>query len=69
MATSFTAADLVVGRVISQDEGFVLVEIAKDEQRKLSIESGDQFFTLAFIRMGDDGKPEFWKPWLEKESK
>lgn len=59
----FTAADLVVGRVVSEDEGFMLVEIMKREATDtFTLQEGDQFYTLAFVRM-NEGKAELWKPW------
>jgi hypothetical protein len=61
--TEFTIHDLVVGRVVNEDDDFMLVEIAKDEHRKVNIDEGDQFYTMAFIHQPDDGQMEIWKPW------
>lgn len=60
----FSTEDIIVGRVISEDKDFMLIEIAKDENRQLTLEPNDRFYTLVFVRMTDTGKPEFWKPWL-----
>lgn len=49
----YTENDIVIGRVVSEDENFILLEIAKDIHRKLHIEEGDSFFTLIFTA----GKP------------
>lgn len=60
---TFTRDDLVVGRVVSEDEGFMLIEIMKREATDtFTLQDGDRFFTLAFVRQVD-GRTELWKPW------
>lgn len=55
--------DLVVGRVVSEDEGFMLIEIMKREDTDtFTLQEGDQFYTLMFVRQVDD-RTEVWKPW------
>lgn len=61
----FTRDDLVVGRVVSEDDGFMLIEIMKREATDtFTLQEGDQFYTLMFVRqVGDRAEP--WKPWQE----
>lgn len=55
--------DLHVGRVLSETDDHVTVEIGKHSDVDFSLlEEGDQFFTIAFIR-NVKGKPKFWRPW------
>lgn len=62
MANSFTSKDLVVGRVVSEDSGFILIEIMKHDTDTFTLQEGDRFYTLMFVRQVDDGV-EAWKPW------
>lgn len=56
---------LCVGRVLFEDDDFMGLEIIKNEERKLKVETGDRFFTLIFLKRDPDGSAEVWKPWDE----
>jgi hypothetical protein len=60
-----------VGRVLHEDDAFLTLEVAKDEHRPLSIESGDRFLTLVFVRSkpthADPQRAEAWLPWEETD--
>lgn len=60
----FTIEDLVVARVLNEDDTFVTLEICKDDNRKLQLDpdTPDQFFTMAFMKNTPDGMI-IWKPW------
>lgn len=47
------ADQVVVGRVLNEDDEFMILEVAKDENRELQIREGDRFYTLIFTQ----GKP------------
>lgn len=67
-----------VGRVVSEDDGFLLLEIAKSDQEPYSLQEGDQFYTLLFVtREARDGEMKLrmaargeklraWLPWEER---
>lgn len=66
--------NLVVARVLSEDDDFMTVEIIKNEERKLTLdpETPDQFYTMLFIKQDDDPDAEVedgvssvvvYKPW------
>lgn len=64
---AFSQDDVVVGRVISEDDDFMVVEIGKHDGVKWTVEPlpGEQqmsFYTLLFCRFRD-GQPTFEKPW------
>ena len=49
----FTDKDIMVGRVVNEDDNFMLLEVCKDENRQLRLEEGDKFYTIIFTA----GKP------------
>lgn len=61
----FSREDLAIGRVVSEDEGFMLIEIMKREDTDtFTLQDGDRFYTLLFVHQVD-GRTEAWKPWRE----
>lgn len=56
--------DLVVARVLAEDDRFLTVEIPKsqDETMTLNEETPDQFYVMAFVQPDDD-ELAFEKPW------
>ena len=58
-----------VGRVLHEDDAFLTIEIAKHDDRPLSVEEGDRFLTLLFIRNApthaDPQRAVAWLPWAE----
>jgi hypothetical protein len=61
-----TGADLCVGRVLHEDDDFMTIEVVKNEERPLNIESGDRYLTLLFVRQVD-GAGQVWKPWKDTD--
>jgi hypothetical protein len=59
--------DVVVARVLSEDDRFLTVEIAKNNDEKFTLdqEIPDQFHTMIFLKMVD-GQAVAWKPWEEE---
>lgn len=58
----FTSADVAVGRVISEDSGFILIEFLKDDAQTFTLQDGDRFYTVLFVQM-EGSEPTFQKPW------
>jgi hypothetical protein len=56
--------NVCVGRVVSEDEDFMLLEVIKNEERKLQLdpETPDKFHMLMFVHQTENGI-EVWKPW------
>lgn len=55
-----------VGRILHEDDGFLTIEVAKSDQWRLSVESGDRFLTLLFVHQADTPhgpRAEAWLPW------
>lgn len=63
---SFSQDDIVVARVVNEDEKFLLVEIPKDDEHVFHLEEGEtgsnRFYTMLFTQF-KDGEPTFEKPW------
>lgn len=62
---SFSRDDVAVARVISEDEGFMLLEVMKDETQTFHLDpavENNRFYTLVFVRF-ENGVPSFVKPW------
>jgi len=57
-------SDLIVGRVVHEDEKFITIEIAKsnDTPYTLDPETPDRFYTLLFVK-SEDGSVRVWRPW------
>lgn len=55
-------ADLRVARVLHQDERFLTLEVAKQDDWPLQIQDGDEFLTLLFVKQRD-GAVHAWLPW------
>ena len=53
---------LKVGRILSQDEDSVILEIQKSQDTPIDLFGGEQFLTLIFVR-SNNGKVESWDPW------
>ena len=59
MRLRFDASKAVVGRVVNEDDDFLLLE-------QLDPETPDRFFTLVFARVieeDDEKVMETWRPW------
>lgn len=57
-------AQLKVARVLHEDEGFMTLEVAKDDNRPLRIEDGDRFLTILFLhKVPGSNDLEAWLPW------
>jgi hypothetical protein len=54
-STHFTEKDIVLARVLNEDDDFMTLEVIKNDARELNLESGDTFFTIIFTN---------GKPWL-----
>lgn len=62
---SFSRDDLVVARVVNEDDDFLLLEIPKSDQHVFHLDDdkeGNRFHTMLFASMRD-GEPTFVKPW------
>lgn len=53
---------ITIGRVVSQDDDFVMLEVPKSITEELHIEQGDEFLTVIFVR-NRNGAVESWNPW------
>lgn len=49
-----------VARVLFEDDDFITLEIAKDDERQLRIEDNDRFYCLVFL---NTKQRKFWVPW------
>lgn len=49
----FTQGDVVLARVLHQDDDLMTLEVIKNDARVLRLEDGDQFVTILFTA----GKP------------
>lgn len=60
-------SDIIVARVLHEDNAFMTLEVVKDETRELTLnpEKPDRFLTLLFIKQ-EDGATVVWKPWEEE---
>lgn len=54
---------LLVGRVISEDDKFMLLEIPKDLNEPMTIKEGDQFYTLMFMQRAGGNNVSPFIPW------
>ena len=64
---SFGQENIVVGRVVSEDDDFMVLEVAKSDDVKWTVaplpgESNLSFYTLLFCQF-QNGQPTFKKPW------
>lgn len=59
--------DLVVARVLSEDEQFMTVELSKDNEQRFTLDPDepDRYYIMVFIKMKDEDGPKIWKPWEE----
>lgn len=55
---------LQVGRVVSEDDKFLLIEVLKDKNETFTLQENDRFLTLMFVHK-PEGRPgvEIWTPW------
>jgi hypothetical protein len=59
--------DVVVARVLFEDDDMMTLEIAKDPERVLQLDDGDRFFTMIFVQFNDPKTTAaFEKPWEMK---
>lgn len=63
-------SDIRVGRVLHEDDAFITLEVAKDEDRPLRVEDGDRYLTLLFVRNkpthADPHRAVAWLPWKDQ---
>ncbi len=62
---SFSQDDVIVGRVVSEDDDFLLVEFPKSPDHKFHLDENreaNRFLTMLYVKM-IDGQPVFGKPW------
>lgn len=54
-----------VGRVVSEDDKFVLLEVPKDMTEPVTLQEGDRFWTLVFVKAERPGSQRMvaWLPW------
>lgn len=67
MSLNIYQSQMQVGRVVTEDEKFMLLEIAKDQTEPVTLQEGDRFFTLVFVRAIGPQQADIWVPW-ESES-
>lgn len=56
---------MVVGRVINEDDDFILMEFPKSDSHKFNLDDNpdqNQFYIMLFLRL-KNGNPDFTKPW------
>jgi len=62
--------NILVARVLSEDDKFMTLEVAKDDNTSFTLDpdpnSPDRFFMVIFVhpREDMDNTLEAWKPWL-----
>lgn len=62
----FTQNDLTLGKVLDEDEDFMLVKLIKKATTQIPLNEGDRFHMFAFVRFNEDTEQaEIWKPWEE----
>lgn len=65
MTMQASGSDVIVARVLSQDDKFMTLELAKSDKESFTLQEGDQFLTLIFVTA--EGLPKghlrAWKPW------
>lgn len=62
---------LAIARVLSEDDDFATVEVAKHDRVTFHLQQndagetvgGDKFLTLIWVRKSDEGGMETWIPW------
>ena len=62
---SFSQGNLVVGRVVNEDDDFMLIEIPKSDEHTFHLDDDveqNRFYTMLFCSF-KDGEPTFVKPW------
>lgn len=62
---SFSSDDVVVGRVVNEDDDFILIEFPKSDQHTFHLDDdkeNNRFFTMLFCAF-ENGEPSFDKPW------
>lgn len=64
----FHKRHLQIGRVLFEDDGFITLEIPKDQGRQLKLEDGDRFLTCVFMKHDPtDNSMVIWTPWEKEE--
>lgn len=66
---------LKVGRILSQDDDFAVIEVGKTDKVTFHLQQddegetvgGDQFLTFLFVRSDGDGSMETWDPFVGEE--
>lgn len=62
---AFSKDDMVVGRVVTEDDDFILIEFPKSDEHTFHLsddKNQNQFYTMLFCSF-KDGEPTFIKPW------
>lgn len=64
--------DVTIGRVLSEDKDFMILEVAKHNEVKFTLSEApgsNRFLSLLFVRHLDDKEQmlEVYKPWNEEE--
>lgn len=63
-------SDLRVGRILHEDADLMTIEVAKSDQRRLSLENGDRFLTILFVKHSpsavDQARMVAWLPWEDR---
>lgn len=62
MVMQAKGSDILVARILSEDEDFLTIEIMKDENNTFTLRDGDRFLTLMFVRQ-EGGDLKAFKPW------
>lgn len=61
--------DILIGRVLNEDDGSILIEVPKQMDREIHLEEGDRFLSLMFVHnVAPQGAPpvvEAWVPWRD----
>lgn len=57
--------DVCVMRVLTEDDRFMTVEIAKSDSENFTLneDTPDEFHTFVFLRHKEGNVLEVWKPW------
>lgn len=55
--------DLTVGRILKKDDpDHAVIEVSKNQDVTFTLEDGDEYLTLLFVRADGKGGYEAWNP-------
>lgn len=55
---------ILPARVLHEDDDFITIEVGKHDDVSFTLESGDRFLTMVFVRFVGD-RARAWLPWKD----